>query len=385
MTRFTPMSAAVLILCAVPTFARAAACPGQPGHPRVPFIDANCDGCFDVADGDDADVTPAELTQQPFLIPGCFVVPKGAHVTIAGALYWRTQDVGQSVSIFGDVAVVSNRNESLRIVARNELTIGGNIRTSLVNVRTDESPRANITLEGGRGVAVLPGARLNAKGGLGLQVGEGGELIVAPGTKLNASKGEVSLRAEARDIHGPWAPPAGRIQIGAGTKIKARTHVQIEAAGDLDVGAGVAIDAKNGPDAPSIRIVAGYRVSQIDSDLGGNVTIGPKFLAKAPTAMTIAANGTIQVGPGAKLTVPRFPLSFAAVGDLVVDGMKATSYGFDASSQTGDVTVSGKLKSKPAVAAPIAVEAPAGTCDVSGLQGLGSAEITYDCATVVGP
>jgi hypothetical protein len=370
-----------LLFLAAPSLGHAAACAGDSGHPKAPFLDANCDGCFDTADGDDADVTQAELEQQPFQIPNCLVVPKGAHV-VASEIYWRGGDQTGHITILGDVAIVHNgQNGTLRLQTSGAITVGGKLRGKLPHTESATTGQANILLQARTGITVLPGASFIANGSIDLEASGQGELTVAPGIKFKATKGGVSLTSEARDILGPVAPPVGRVTVGAGVKIAAKRSVSLQSARELTVGAKLTIKSdEQADDAPSIQLRSGLPMSLLDPTLGGDMSIGPKMLLRSLSQkMLFEANGALGVGTGGKLVAKGGPLAFLADGTLTVDGMKGAGFGMEATSATGDVTLSGRFKSTSAGAATT-IEAP-GTCDVSGLDYGGI--VTFDCGTVV--
>lgn len=184
-------AAAFALTFVLPRLAGAAVCAGAPGYPTTPFVDANCDGCYDVADGDDADVTQAELEQQPFAFLGCFVVPKGAHVD-AARVYWVAQ--GGSITVLGNVAAASsNDGDGIFFYADETITIGGSLRSDLVGVRTDETPRVSISLQAAHRIELAPKAKVVANGGIGLRVTTGGEIVVGAKTQLTATKGGIGI------------------------------------------------------------------------------------------------------------------------------------------------------------------------------------------------
>lgn len=384
--RVTPLRVSVVVaalLCAAPFLAPAnvhAACAGAPGYPKVPFIDANCDACFDVADGDDADISQAELEQQPFNIDGCFVVPEGAHV-VGKKFTWRTYDPTGDMTILGDVGIVSSTDgDGVFLSAGGKLTVGGPVRASLVKVRTEETPNVRVLLEGARGVEILPRTKISARGAVALSVTEGGEIVVGARSKLHAVKGGLVMNAQARDVFGPWMSPAGDITVGDRVQLKARYGIEIRGAGAVALGAGVSLHCENA-DAPSVLVRAGYAVSQFDSDLGGDLTIGPKLAIQAPDSIAMTANGAIHVGSAAKLMARRDDITFTGQSDVVVTEAKMVAFWLTATSAGGDVTISGRLKANPNGIATF--EAPAGTCDTVGLAGLDLTTQHYDCAATV--
>lgn len=371
--------AAVSILVA-PTVAHAAACVGDAGYPTVPFVDANCDGCFDGADGDD-EVAQAELEQQPFLVPGCFVVPAGVHVN-AKSIDWRA-DV--DLTTLGTIAVASRDvGDQVRIRADRKLVVGGSIRTSLPGVRSDETNTIPVTLLGGDAIELLPRTSVAAKGTVIVDVDQSGELIVGTRTTLNAAKGAVVLSARAGGFF-PIDPPAGHLAIGEGTQLKALRQVVVRAAGPLDVGAGVKIAAKLfDDDVPSVVLRAGYGIGGGDPDLGGDLTIAPKLSVRGPRGMTFEAYDAVAIGARAALKSKIEDLVIRAGDDVLVDDVRAAVYVVDAQSQSGDITMTGKVNLTNT--GPVHFTATSGTCDLSGLAGIADADpLTYDCATVIAP
>lgn len=373
---------AALTLLVLPALAHGAACVDDPGYPTVPFIDANCDGCFDLGDGDDADVSQAELEQQPFVILGCFVVPAGVHV-IAKSIDWRAEG---DLTTLGSIAVASrSMGDEIRLRANGKLTVGGSIRTSLPGVRSDETDTAPVSLVGSLSVELLPRTTVAAKGNVLVDVDQIGELRVGARTKLNAVKGTLVLQARARSGFGSFDPPAGHLTIGDGAQLAARQQILVRAAGPLDVGAGVRVAVKRVDyDPPSVLLRAGYGIGVSDPDLGGDLTIGPKIGVKGPRNMHFEAYDAVQLGARASLKSKINDLIIRAGGDVTVDDVRAAVYVVDAQSENGDITMTGKVHLTNS--GPVHFTAENGVCDLSGLAGIADADPqTYDCATVLAP
>lgn len=380
MRTLAPLLLALSLLVA-PTLARAAACVGDPGYPTAPFVDANCDACFDAADGDQA-VTQVELEQQPFDVTGCFVVPSGAHVNAKRLEWGATVDI----TLLGSIAVSSRAfGDAVIVRAGRKLTVGGILRTSLPGVRADETNDLPVTLRGGAGVELLPRTSIKAKGTILVEADQLGDLVVGARSQVNAVKGDVVLSARAESGFGPLVPPAGHLAIGDGTQIKGAKTVLVRAAGDIDVGAATRMSVKiRTEEVPNILIRAGHPIGLADPDLGGNLTIGPKLTMSAPRSMRLEAADELHVGPRATFKSKVDDLFFVAGADLTVDDVRAAVFVVDAQSANGNVTMTGKVNLTNT--GPVHFTATNGTCDLSGLDGIADADpLTYDCATVIAP
>jgi len=147
----------------------AAECPGGPVYPKEPFVDANCDECFDLVDGDRLGVHSSLLGAFVGQPGECLVIPRGARLQAPKEVYLQWH-VDGAVWLRGDVRVPGSEfgGGGLIVESSGDLHVDGTIavgREGILELETTPtSEGASIYLGSGARLTSFHSPFLNARG-----------------------------------------------------------------------------------------------------------------------------------------------------------------------------------------------------------------------------